>query len=188
MNSASSTSLRKLRVPAYLAAFLLLVYPVLDTLVPALPLHPGVTQWRYAVVLALGGTIINPLLAMLILLGVSIMSEDRMITIAVSSVSVAATLILVIATGMYALDSVQLHGNVAPQMNSRFVAVSLWTLLRFASAALTMAIISVVGIGAVRRQSAVTAQTTGRSAMLVGTPARRPAADSTPAEAHAGAR
>jgi|KBSMisStaDraftv2_1062788.scaffolds.fasta_scaffold624023_2 hypothetical protein len=172
MNSAASNSLRKLRLPAYLAAAFLFAYPVIDTFIPALPVHAGLPQWRYALTLAMAGTIVNPLLAMLILLGVAIASDDRIGTIVVSSLSVVSTLVLLGTTVTFTLDAIQLHGVVNPVVTSRYTGMSIWILVRIALAMVTMGIISVVAIGTLRRQATTAAQSNGRNSMLVGT--RRP--------------
>ncbi len=172
MNSTSSNSLRKLRLPAYLAAAFLFAYPAIDTLIPALPVHLGLPQWRYTLVLSMAGTIINPVLAMLIVLGVAIASEDRVSTIIISSVSAVAALLLIVGTGMFGLDAIQLRSAVPPAAGSRYVVMSLWVFIRIASAMVTTVIISVVALGTVRRQAAAAAQSNGRDSILVGTPRR----------------
>jgi hypothetical protein len=173
MNPASSTSLRKLRLPAYLAAAFLFLYPVIDTFIPAMPVHMGNPQWRYTLVLSMAGTIINPVLAMLVLLGVAIASEDRIATIIVSSLSAVAALLLIVGTAMFGLDAIQLRSAVSPAAEPRYAMMSLWVLIRFASAMVTMVIVAVAAIGAIRRQATAAAQSNGRGAMLVGA-ARRP--------------
>jgi len=117
---------RRFAVPSYIATFSLMLFPLLDQLmqlVPTAKLHDP--RWRFGAVGLLSNIFVLPVFSLMVVLFLTSFYEDRVFERIVSLLAVVAAVVLLVLTGLFALDSIQVRAQMRPQaMSSWAVATS----------------------------------------------------------------
>jgi hypothetical protein len=101
--------------PVYFIAVLLVCLPALDYVTNIWPFALGSLEWRYGSVGLLSGFFLTPLLALLLAHVAAVALADRPALWVLLVVNAAGALFLLILTGLFALDTVQLRAGVAEE-------------------------------------------------------------------------
>jgi hypothetical protein len=109
---ANREFLRRLRLPAYAFLGATLVFQVADYALGLLPLQFDLITWRYASLGTCANIVGNVLLLLLLIYAVSLLNADRSAMLIVGVLSLFSALFLFGATGMFALDAIQLRSKV----------------------------------------------------------------------------
>lgn len=132
--------------------------------------------WRLAVAGAASGGAGTALLAIFFALMIAVISDDRGVVWFVSIICIIAALFCIIGGGVFALDALQMKGQVKPELVSRYDAALVWGLTKIILAGIVFIGVAIsafrTGIGMGRA-----AVVSGKGASMLVT-ARTPTANS----------
>jgi hypothetical protein len=114
------TANRRIILPAYLVAFSLAVIPPIDALMQTMPLRFGDMRWRWGTFGLLSNAMVIPMIGFLIAFVVATVFEQRAVQRVLGAVAGVIAVATLFGLGMFALDCVQLHKDVAPKMQVAF--------------------------------------------------------------------
>ena len=126
MSVPPSDVLRRIRVPVYLVAALMTVITVAEITVAIWPFHFGTVNWRISVAGVSAGAVGMLLLVWVASLAVAIAERERGV---IWLVFVLSAFVAVFAAGgvaIFALDGLQMKGQVSPQMMDRYNLGFVW--------------------------------------------------------------
>ena len=106
--------------PCYFIAFLLVGLPALDYVTNIFPFAPASPEWRYGSVGLLFGFFLTPLLALLLAHITAVALKDRVALRVLLVVNFTGALILLILTGLFTLDALQLRAGIAEESIGTF--------------------------------------------------------------------
>ena len=101
--------------PSYFISFLLVSLPALDYVTNIFPFAPASLEWRYGSVALLSGFFLTPLLALLLAHITAAALKDRVALQVLMVVNSTGALILLILTGLFTLDALQLRAGIAEE-------------------------------------------------------------------------
>lgn len=160
---------RRLRIPGYLVMALLGIVTFAEISVAAWPFRIHDVGWRLAVAGAASGGAGTALLAIFFALMIAVISDDRGVIWFVSIICIVAALLCIIGGGIFALDALQMKGQVKPELVSRYDAALVWGLAKIVLAGIVFVGVAVsafrTGIG-LGRASAVSGK--GASMLVTG--------------------
>lgn len=123
MNKAD---LRRFAAPSYIATFSLMLFPLFDQvmqLVPTAKFHDP--RWRFGAMGLLSNIFVLPVFSLMVVLLLASFYDDRVLQRVVSLLALVTSVVLLVLTGLFALDSIQVRGQMRPQaMSSWAVATS----------------------------------------------------------------
>ncbi|NJD09221.1 MAG: hypothetical protein FIB01_01870 [Gemmatimonadetes bacterium] len=133
----------------YWLAFLLIVLPFLERVVPLLPVQPGALQWRLGAFGALSQSLLLPLVGGTLAIGTAALLQQRRMVRFLACVAFAAASLLVIATALFALDLVQYRASVGAELQQYYQVAGVIYLVSF-----LLAIVFLAWLGAVSWRAA----------------------------------
>lgn len=98
--------------------------------VAAWPFRLHDVGWRLAVAGAASGGAGTALLAIFLALVIAVIADDRGVIWFVCVVCVVAALLCIVGGGIFALDALQMKGQVKPELVSRYDAALVWGLTK----------------------------------------------------------
>jgi hypothetical protein len=171
---------RRLRVPGYLVMALLGVVTFAEICVAAWPFRIHDVGWRLAVAGAASGGAGTALLAIFLALVIAVIADDRGVVLLVAIVCIVAALFCIVGGGMFALDALQMKGQVKPELVSRYDLNLVWGLAKIILAGIVFVGVAIsafrAGIG-MGRVAAVSGK--GASMLVTGRSASAPAVSGT---------
>lgn len=178
ITTAPNSFVRHLRVPGYLILFIAMILPLLDLLVSVMPLRPTTVVWRFGAVGLFSSAIGAPLLILFFIYVLSVLAGDRKITMLVGIVSALICLSLVLGSGAFVLDALQMKQRVQPAAQTRFMTASVQAMLKLGMQGLGSLVLAISAFRALKaaRAAPVARGTEPRAAssLLVGRSASRP--------------
>lgn len=124
--------------PAYAVAFLLVFFPLLDTALSVWPLKPGDVLWRFGAVGLLSRSLMTPILGLLVAFSVAYLREQPRVVRTLSVLSGVTAIAIVLATGVFILDALQMRVQVQPGARSGFDMATAAALVKYALGALVL--------------------------------------------------
>ncbi|MEP7001468.1 MAG: hypothetical protein ABI969_13370 [bacterium] len=112
--SVNREFLRRLRLPAYAFLGSTLVFQIADFVLGLVPFQFELITWRFASLGTCANIVGNVLLLILLIYAMSLMSADRPAMLIVGVLSLLSAVFLLGATGVFALDAIQLRSKVEP--------------------------------------------------------------------------
>ncbi len=103
---------RHIAWPLYLTGLAIVAVPALEFVVTVSPLSPTLLSWRVAAVGILSRAVLTPLVGLVILLGAAVLLEHARVQRALMVVGFFGCGALLLTAVMFALDLVQLRGQV----------------------------------------------------------------------------
>jgi uncharacterized membrane protein YidH (DUF202 family) len=152
----ASEAVRRTRVPAYVIATLVLLFPLMEIGASAWPFRIHDAQWRISVTTAAVGASTAILLGLLLIYVVGALFDDRPAISVVALIGALMTALCVMAGGSFVLDALQLKAQVSPASEDRYNVVSALALAKLclvAFAALVVAVNAFRGGRNMRRTS-----------------------------------
>jgi len=98
--------------------------------VAAWPFRIHDVGWRLAIAGAMSGGAGTALLALFFALIIAVVSDDRGVVWLVSIICAVAALCCIIGGGVFALDALQMKGQIKPELVSRYDAALVWGLIK----------------------------------------------------------
>jgi len=139
-----------MRGAAYIIAVLLIMVPLVETVFAALPMHLHEPPWRLGAINALAGAVGLPLVGLFLCFAVALITSDRLVLWLVSGFCAVAGALCLLGTGAFALDAVQMHGQVRAGLGSKYWIASGWAVFKISFCALAFLTLSVRSAGGAR--------------------------------------
>jgi len=147
---------RRMRAAAYVIGALLIMVPLVETVFAALPAHLHEPPWRLGALNALAGAVGLPLVGLFLCFAIALVTSDRLVLWLVFSFCAVAGALCLVGTGAFALDALQMHGQVRAGVGTKYWIASGWAVFKISFCALAFLILaarSVGGARSVRRSS-----------------------------------
>jgi len=152
MPDPSANRFALLAWPAYLTALVLIVFPTVDMAMTVYPPNYGGVAWRFAAVGLFSGGLATPLLGVLLALATAIALAHRWMVGVVGALTALFGVLLIPMLPMFALDSLQMQSQLAPDAAARFQATWLMALLKVSVLSITAIVIAVAAFRSLRRR------------------------------------
>ena len=176
ITSAPNSLVRRLRAPGYLVLGTAMVFPLVDWLVPVLPLRPLTIAWRFGAVGYLSSAMGAPLLVLFLFYALAYFSGDRKVMVLCAVLAGLIALSAIAGAGTFALDALQMKSRVQAPAQSKFLLVSGWALCKLAIeglASLVLVVNVVRNLRNAKTLSALRSEARTTSSLLMGR-AQRP--------------
>ncbi len=150
MTDRSSGLLEFLAGPLYWIALLLIATPLVDFVANAWPARGGEVAWRYGAVGLLSGYVLTPLLGLGLAGAIAVTLGHRPVTRILLFISLAAALVLLVASVDFSLDALQLRHNVPAPQRRNFDLGAAKALVKHGSVAVALVWLGVAMFRALR--------------------------------------
>ena len=168
--------MRRIALPAYLVAFLVFLFPLLDTALSVWPPQTGDVAWRFGAAGFFSRALMTPLLGVLIAFAVALYLDQRRVLRVIAVASAVAVVMIIGVMGMFMLDALEMRSKVVEARKFAFDVASAVALLKYGTGMLVAIAYAAVGWKASKHAVAPSAKRT--RAALVTTHAAPPAASS----------
>jgi hypothetical protein len=138
---------RPFAVPGYLILAAMIVFPLIDTVLTVWPFRVSEVSWRFGATGIFSRGLLSPLFGLILVFGLALIFEHRIVQRAVAVVAAILVPVFASACILFALDAVQMRGQVQPQMQTPFDVASL---VAFAKLVVMMVISGALGMAALR--------------------------------------
>ena len=159
---------------------MMIVMSTVDVLVRATPMRIHSPAWRLGAVGSGANVVGTPLLALFITLAIALLAEDRVVAYLVGAVSALFAVLCLAAVGIFALDALQMQGQVQPSLAQQYGLASVWLGIRLTIAILIFLVLALSAFRAarsVRRETARRGAAPAAGSLVVGT--QRPSTPTT---------
>jgi hypothetical protein len=143
--------MRRLAVPGYLVAFLIFLFPLLDTALSVWPPQTSQLAWRFGAAGLFSRALMTPLLAVLIAYGIALVLEHRTVLRVLAIVNGLAVVLIVLVMGLFVLDALEMRVQVRPDTKRAFDAASTVALVKYGTGMLAALAFAVHGWKASKR-------------------------------------
>jgi hypothetical protein len=126
----SSDAIRRVRVPVYLVAALITLVSLAEICVAIWPLHFGDVSWRLSVAGVTSGAVGMLLLVWVASLAVAINERERGVIWLMFVLSAFVAVLCAGGVAIFALDGLQMKGQVRPEMMNRYNLTFVWGSLK----------------------------------------------------------
>lgn len=147
--TANRDFLRRIRTPAYVFLLLTLLFQLVDFVSASTPLRIDSVVWRFATAGGVSNSAGNFLLLTLLIYTVALLYVDRRMLTFVGAVSAFLALMLLIGTGSFALDALQLRSRVDPSAIRHFDLASMQAFVKLAIESVVSAFFAISAFRAV---------------------------------------
>ncbi|HEX3867659.1 MAG TPA: hypothetical protein VHV78_12940 [Gemmatimonadaceae bacterium] len=129
---------RQLATASYLVGGALLFIPLIDATMQTLPLRFQDPHWRYGFFGLMSNAMMLTMLGLLIFFMTADYFEHRRFQRALGLLSIIAAVVLILVTGMFSLDVLQVHKDIQPRAALVFKVASATAFLKWVLAVLTL--------------------------------------------------
>jgi hypothetical protein len=150
----------RVRVAAYAATTMVMAFFVVDLVASLWPMQPGRLEWRYGAGGFLSGSLVTVTFALLIAVAAAATARSRVARRVVGSAAILGAALLLITSGVFALDALQLRARIQPETMTSFQATTARALFKLWLATATW---TVMGLTALRHGSEDAGRAHGRS-------------------------
>ena len=167
---SNSESVRRLRIPGYLVMAATTIVQLVDVGIRAWPFRVHSPAWRLGVIGFAANAVGTSMLALLVILAIAVAVGDKGVTYLVSSLAAFAGVLCLLATGVFALDALQMKGQIQASLSHQYDLASYWLVIRVLIAALVFIVIAVsaFSVGKTVRRDAARPTVKGGSPLVVG--------------------
>ena len=128
--STATDAARRLRLPAYIVLGYMTIGSVFDILISAQPAIIHDIRWRLGVSTLLTGASGTELLGAVLFLGLALLAADEVALWVGFALSLLIGVGYLVVSGIFTLDSLQMRGQVKPDMLDRYNLGLAWTAFR----------------------------------------------------------
>ena len=160
----------------------MIIQPLLELYIRASPFRIHSPAWRLSLIGNASGAISAPILGLFFMFAIAVAAEDKGVSYAVSSLSGLAAVVCVAATGLFALDALQMKNQVAANMSESYGLASAWIAAKLIISVVVFVALSISALRAAQGTKRSASPSSGKSSVLVGAGGRpavgvRPTAD-----------
>lgn len=130
MLSFANDTARRLRLPGYIVVAYITIGSLLDVVISSQPAQIHDMRWRLAVSTLLTGASGTELLGAVIFLALAVAVADGVAMWVGFALSLLCGVLYIGAGAVFALDALQMRGQIRPEMLARYNLNLLWTLAR----------------------------------------------------------
>jgi hypothetical protein len=141
---------KQVRIPTYIITAYMALGSVLDVLVTTWPVHAHELRWRLTFQGLITGASGTELLAVLLFLAVAWAALDNVALAVGFAYSLIAGVLYLCAAGIFALDVLQVRGQIAPNQISQYHLGAGWTVARMLFTAVTLGLLAAMAFRALR--------------------------------------
>lgn len=171
--AAPFDAIRRFRIPAYLIFILGAVLPLVELVLAVSPLKPTQVMWRFGAVGLFASAAAAPLIMLLLLYGVALAAEDRRVLYVIGSLAALAAAILLVSSGAFALDALQMKRQVTPGAMTKFAVASVQAFVKLVVQGVAAAVLAMSALRAARAlKREVLKKPTRSSTLVVGQPTK----------------
>lgn len=173
MLSFANDAARRLRLPGYIVIGYMTIGSLLDVLISAQPATIHDLRWRLGVSTLLSGASGTELLGALLFLALAVLAADQVSLWVGFVLSLLIGLGYLAVSGVFSLDSLQMRGQIRPELLARYNLGLVWTLARLAFTGIVLFIVSGACLRAARTLGRATDRNGAKSAttpLVVGAP------------------
>lgn len=134
-------NLKPLALSAYLVGMLLILLPFGEAILSTQPFTPTSLPWRYGATGIMSSALLTPMLGLLLIAMVAALLEHRRVLRTAAVLSLAAAVVLLAASGLFALDAIQLRAQVIPAARGSFQTATALTFLRIIALIVTAGVL-----------------------------------------------
>jgi hypothetical protein len=170
---------RRLAVPSYLVAAMLIAIPAFDAMMSVAPPHFGDPHWRFGAFGLMSNALMIPAAGVLVLLATAMTMEHRRTLRVVGGLAWAIAVIAALGLILFALDALQTRAAVVPSMALSFRVATITAAAKMIVGAIAFAAFGRAGWRAGRlsrssrgRGAALVVPATGSAASQTAAPAR----------------
>jgi hypothetical protein len=178
----STSSIRGLRTPGYLIMATIIIMPFVDLAIRTWPFRMHSAVWRIGFLGGGAALVVTPLLALYLVFAIAAVADDRLIEYLVCTLAAMGTVLCLGAAAFFALDVIQMKGQVSSAATSQYDIGSMWVIARLVVVAVLFVVLALSSMRAARSAPRKPAVAGGRISgqMLIrttppGTPTRRDA-------------
>jgi len=173
-----SESARRLRIPGYLIMWVVTIVQLVDVVIRAVPFRIHSPAWRLGVIGLAANAVGTTMVSFLVILGIAVVAGDRGVAMLLAVLSSAAAVFCLLATGIFALDALQMRGQALPNLSHQYDLSSFWLVARVLVSVLIFGILAVSAfrIAKTLRRDVSRASVKGGAPLVVGRSAPSPAA------------
>lgn len=133
MTSAQPTEsvFRLIRTPAYLILTMAMVLPLIDYANGLFPLHLGDPVWRFGALGLIASYTLATTAQLFFLFVIATGAGDRRVLMAIAVVAFVSAIALLLATGVYFLDTIQTRARTSADTQTRLELAAAVVLLKF---------------------------------------------------------
>jgi len=143
--------MRRIAVPGYLVAFLIFLFPLLDTALSVWPPQTGTLAWRFGAVGLFSRALMTPLLGVLVAFAIALLLEHRTFLRVLAIANGVAVVLIVLVMGLFLLDALEMRVQVRPDAKRAFDAASTVALVKYGTGMLVALAFAVHGWKASKR-------------------------------------
>jgi len=133
---------RPVTAAVYALGMLMIVIPFTEVLLSVLPLRPGATSWRFGTTGVLSQAFMTPLLGATVIVVVAATLGHRRTLLTVSIVSALVAVITLAATGLFALDIIEMRSQVREEVKRAFDFSSILAVIKLIVATVVLSLLS----------------------------------------------
>lgn len=170
--AAPSDAIRRFRTPAYLIFTLAAILPTVELILAISPVKPSQVMWRFGAVGLFASAAAAPLIMLLLLYGLALFSEDRVVLYVIGVVAALGAAVLIASAGSFTLDALQMKRQVNPPAMTKFAVASVQALAKLLLQGVAAAVLSVSAFRAARALKREVARPARGSTLVVGQPAK----------------
>ena len=175
-----------MRGAAYAIGVLIIMVPLVETAFAVLPVRLHEPPWRLGAVNAFAGAVGLPLVGLFLCFAVALVSADRLVLWLVSGFCAISAVLCVVGAGSFALDALQMHGQVRAGLTTKYSIASGWAVFKISFCGLAFLMLA-VGSRAATRAVRRDPSRSSRDLRPVGVARLAPLARNPASEARAGA-
>jgi len=160
----------------------IIVMPFVDLAIRTWPFRMHSAAWRIGFLGGGAALVVTPLLALYLVFAIAAVADDRLIEYLVCTLAAMGTVLCLGAAAFFALDVIQMKGQVSSAAASQYDIGSMWVIARLVVVAVLFSVLALSSMRAARNAPRKPAVAGGRISgqMLIrttppGTPTRRDA-------------
>jgi hypothetical protein len=142
---------------------LMIVQPLLELYIRSAPTRVHSPAWRLSLIGNVAGAISAPILGLFLMLAISVLAEDRGVAYVISSLSALSAVFCLGATGLFALDALQMRSQVQANLTDSYGLASAWIATKLILSVIALAVIAVSALRAAQGPKRSTTQQPGKS-------------------------
>jgi hypothetical protein len=128
----------------------LMVMPFVELGIRSWPFRIHSPAWRVGLLGSGSAIMVSPLLALYLVFAIAAFADDRLVEYLVASFAAAATVLCVGAATLFALDALQMKGQVSASAASQYDIGSMWVIARLLVIATLFIVLAVSSMRAAR--------------------------------------
>jgi hypothetical protein len=137
--------MRRIALPAYLVAFLIFLFPLLDTAMSVWPPQPGEVAWRFGAAGFFSRALMTPMLGVLIAFAVALYLDHRRVLRVIALASAVTAVAIVVVMGMFMLDALEMRAKVIEARKFAFDVASAVALVKYGTGMVVALAYAVIG-------------------------------------------